>query len=103
MKNRYYQEDVDEWVRENGEKEAALLLEQKLPGYSKKLDRLDKRIRKLLDEIKEVFSDAEYYTSGGDGFALVLGSTHSDDLSCSPQYQRVAWNGVKAHISSGDW
>lgn len=101
MKDKYYQEDVDQWIIDNSF-EAYELLEESLPGYSKKLDRLDNRIAKLLKEIQEVFPDASFYTAGGDGFTLVLGETHEGSLG-DPQYQRVAWNGRKAKICGGDW
>ena len=101
MIDKIYQEDVDAWVRENSETSAHFLFEEKMPGYSAKLGRLDKRIAKVLREIREVFPDAEFYTSGGNGFALVLGDTHEG--KGDSQYQRVGWNGVCAKISGGDW
>jgi hypothetical protein len=97
---RYTQEDVDRWVEENGETDAYGLLREVLPGYDKKLDRLDKRIAKLLAEIREVFPDAEYYTAGG-GFSLVLGCTH-EGYKEQAQQQRTAWGG-SAEIGDGDW
>ena len=102
MTDKIYQEDVDAWVRENGESDASSLFEEKMPGYSAKLGRLDKRIAKVLREIREVFPDAEFYTSGGDGLALVLGSTH-EGINGDAQYQRVGWDGVYAQICGGDW
>jgi hypothetical protein len=98
--NKYTQEDVDEWVRKNGETDAYGLFREVLPGYDKKLDRLDKRIAKLLAEIREVFPDAEYYTAGG-GFSLVLGCTH-EGYGEQDQQQRTAWGG-SAEIGDGDW
>ena len=95
---RYTQEDVDRWVEENGETDAYGLLREVLPGYDKKLDRLDKRIAKLLAEIREVFPD--YYTAGG-GFSLVLGCTH-EGYKEQAQQQRTAWGG-SAEIGDGDW
>ena len=97
---KYTQDDVDAWVIENDEHDASGLFNEKLPGYSKKLDRLDSRIRKLLSEIQDVFPDAEYYTAGG-GFNLVLGSTH-EGIEGEEQQQRSAWWGL-AVIGDGDW
>lgn len=99
-KRIYTQEDVDRWVEENGEHDAWRLFREALPGYDKKLDRLDKRIRQLLAEIREVFPDAEYYTGGG-GFGLVLGCTH-EGWGEREQQQRIAWGG-HAEIGDGDW
>lgn len=96
---QYTQEDVDRWVEENHEIDAYGLFIEALPGYDKKLDRLDKRIRQLLAEIREVFPDAEYYTAGG-GFGLVLGCTHEGRDEA--QQQRTAWGGY-AEIGDGDW
>lgn len=101
---QYTQEDVDRWVIENGEDDAYGLFREAMPGYDKKLDRLDKRIIKLLAEIREVFPDAEYYTAGG-GFGLVLGCTHEGyggKNGEKPQQQRTAWGG-HAEIGDGDW
>jgi hypothetical protein len=98
---RYTQEDVDRWVEENGETDAYGLFREVLPGYDKKLDRLDKRIAKLLSEIRDVFPDAEYYTASG-GFSLVLGCTHGGYDGEQAQQQRTAWGG-SAEIGDGDW
>ena len=72
---KFYQDDVDKWVRENNEYTADLLLYEQMPSMPAKLDRLAKRMNKLLEEIKETFPDAVYYTASG-GFTLVLGNTH---------------------------
>jgi hypothetical protein len=97
----YTQEMVDGWIQENNEQDASVLFQKLLPEYASKLDRLDKRIRDVLTEIRGVFPDAKYYTASG-GFTLLLGSSHSSDISATPQHQRVAWNGF-ATIDGGDW
>lgn len=98
---QYTQEDVDKWCEENNKYSSYELFCEMLPKYEKKLDRLDKRIRDLLKEIREVFPDAIYYTASG-GFNLLLGNSHADDMRASPQQQRIAWSG-KARISDGDF
>lgn len=98
---KYYQSDVDEWVQKNQDWNADGLLDIELPTMRKRLDRVDRQIRKLLTEIQETFPDAQFYTSGGDGFALILGDTH-DDRSEQDQQQRSAWMG-KSTIGGGDW
>lgn len=45
---KYTQQDVDEWCRKNGEEDATNLFNEMLPKHKVKLDRLDKRIRKVL-------------------------------------------------------
>lgn len=98
----YNQEDVDRWVEENGECDAAALFDEMLPKHRAKLNRLDKRIRVVLSEIAEVFPNAQYYTASG-GFTLVLGDTHDDSgRNELPQPQRSAWGG-SASIGDGDW
>lgn len=97
---KYTQDDVDNWVKANGEYCADGLLDEMLPKHRQKLNRLDKRIVKLLDEIKEVFPDACYYTASG-GFNLILGETHSGSGEQS-QTQRSAWGG-SAIIGDVDW
>ena len=99
-KVRMYSEDVDEWIADNGEYDSSSLLMDKMPGQLDKLDRLDKRIIKILNEIRKIFPDAQYYTAGG-GFNLLLGDSHGGDHE-EPQRQRVAWSG-KSCIGDGDW
>jgi hypothetical protein len=98
---KYTQEEVDDWCRRNGEEDATSLFTEMLPKHQQKLDRLDKRLRDVLREIKEIFPDAQYYTASG-GFHLVLGSPHGDNRGQSPQYQREVWSG-RASIGDGDW
>lgn len=97
---KYTQDDVDRLV-ESGEGDAEELLMRELPGIRRRFQRLDKAIAKLLADVREVFPNAEYYTSGGDGFTLLLGPSHDDN--CRPQYQRIALEGQHAKISGGDW
>ena len=96
----YTQEDVDNWTEENDTNCADSLLDEMLPKHRAKLASLDKRIMKVLAEIKEVFPDAQYYTASG-GFTLVLGCTH-DDIGAAAQQHRSAWGGF-AQIGDGDW
>lgn len=96
----YYQEDVDKWCEEN-KSYAYDLFNEMLPKHKNKLDRLDKRIRDILEEIKKVFPDAQYYTASG-GFHLLLGDSHENSYYTPPQRQRLAWDG-KAKIGDGDF
>ena len=93
------QHGIDRWVQDSGDTDAAFLLRERLPKMEAKLNRLDKRIRDVLAEVKEEFPDAMYYTASG-GFNLILGDTH-DGNGCAQQ-QRFAWGGL-AFIGDGDW
>lgn len=99
MTEKYYVEDVDQWVDENGTTDAYSLLDETMPKMRAKLNRLDKRIRDVLAEIQEAFPDAQYYTASG-GFTLILGPTHEGRDEA--QQQRTAWIG-NAQIGDGDW
>lgn len=93
------QNEVDQWVEENGVYDAYILLDEKMPKMRAKLNRLDKRIQDVLAEIQQEFPDAQYYTASG-GFNLILGDTH--DSAGAAQQQRTAWGGG-ASIGDGDW
>jgi hypothetical protein len=86
-------EDIDRWVKEFGMHDADDLLDDNLPRMRAKLDRLDKRIRNILEEIRTVFPDAEYYTADG-VFNLLLGPSHDDEgIEAVAKSHRVAWTG----------
>jgi hypothetical protein len=91
--------EVDEWVKQNNEFDAYHLLDERLPGIRTKLDRLDKRIIELLEEVRSEFPDAEYYTAYG-CFTLALGSFHEG--GGMTQIHRSAWSG-SARISDCDY
>lgn len=95
------EKEVDRWISENGENDATLLFRQIMPKHVGKLKKLDFQLKKILDEIREIFPDACFYTASG-GFNLILGSTH-EGVECKPQRQRTGWNGKHAEIGDGDW
>ena len=86
---------------ESGESAYGLLLEH-APHVEKKFNRLCKSMRRLLDEVRVTFPDAEYYTGGG-GFSLMLGKSHADDLSCSDQRELTALVGRGVEVGDGDF
>lgn len=98
---KYNQNDVDKWVKQEGEANAEALFQEMLPEHTAKLNRLDKRIQNVLAEINKVFPDAQYYTASG-GFNLILGDPHDDSVDGIKQPHRSAWNGNSV-ISDGDW
>lgn len=84
----------------NGALDAMDLLKLKLgPSIARRFKSIDRTLIKLLDDVREVFPDAEYYTASG-GFSLLLGSSHGDDLR--GQQQLSALTG-KAQIGDGDY
>ncbi len=99
--------EIDKLIKEEGYHDASFLLRRKLPKMVAKLNRLDKKIISLLNEIREAFPEAEYYTASG-GFNLLLGPSHDDynefgkQTIGNSQAQRIAWSG-NACIEDGDF
>lgn len=52
--------------------EANRLLDEKCPNVERRFKRLTKALAALLDEVKQEYPDANYYTASG-GFNLLLG------------------------------
>ncbi len=92
--------DVLEEVQSTG-RDAEEILREKLPKVAARFERLDKAIAKLLADVQKEFPDATYYTSGGDGFALLLGPSH--DEHSRPLQDLAACHGLHARIDGGDW
>lgn len=76
------------------------LLEERLPGASKKFGRLCKSIEKYRAYVRTGFPDAIYYTANG-GFTIMLGSTHND--KGYGQSQLVACSAINVSIQDGDF
>ena len=87
---------------EFGPLDARSLLELHLGAgtIERRFKRIDKALIKLLDDVRQVFPDAEYYTASG-GFNLLLGSSH-DASGDRAQQELVAFSG-NAHIGDGDF
>lgn len=56
--------------------EAYRLLDEKCPNIERRFKRLTNALVALLDEVKQEFPDANYYTASG-GFNLLLGETEA--------------------------
>lgn len=56
--------------------EACNLLDEKCPNVERRFKRLTKALAALLDEVKQEFPDACYYTASG-GFNLLLGDSNA--------------------------
>lgn len=59
----------------NGE-DAEDILKEKYPTAGKRFMNAAKNLRKILDEVKREFPDAQYYTASG-GLKLLLGNPHA--------------------------
>ena len=78
------------------------LVVEHAPHLIKKFDRLCKSMKNFIDEVHETFPDAEYYTSGGDGFDLLLGRSH-DDHDTARQELVALCNVESFSVGGGDW
>ncbi|HEM7081246.1 hypothetical protein [Acinetobacter baumannii] len=87
-----------------GDVDANDLLNEANPNFEKRFKRLNTALAKLLDEVREYFPDANYY-SPNDGMVLLLGSSHADKDGQPPQQELVAANSdaLSGRISGGDW
>lgn len=79
------------------------------PKIKRRWAKLCREMIALLDEVKESFPDAEYYTASG-GFNLMLGPPHSRDHRLNggtPQRQLLALHGLVSgrfvRIGDGDF
>jgi hypothetical protein len=96
------EKEVLQWLEDNPCEDVKDLLNERMPTVADAFYRLDKQIGNLLKRVRRVFPDAEFYTTGGDGFALLLGKSHSDEDE-SAQHQLSALVGFYAEIGGGDW
>lgn len=78
---------------------ASSLLDEADRNFSRRFNRLDTAIVKLLADVRKHFPDATYYTASG-GFNLLLGSSHTGHGES--QHDLIALSG-KARISDGDF
>lgn len=85
---------------EEGSTAFDLLLDH-MPGAHSRLDRIDRSLKKYLDDVRQVFPDANFYSANGT-VHLLLGESHSGR-------SRTANNELSATIMSridiggGDW
>lgn len=91
-------------VLAEGELDASDLLYTANPNFEKRFKRLNTALAKLLDEVREYFPDANYYTPN-DAMALLLGSSHSAEDGQPPQQELIAANSdaLGGRLSGGDW
>lgn len=87
-----------------GELDASDLLYTANPNFEKRFKRLNTALAKLIDEVREYFPDANYYTPN-DAMSLLLGSSHSVEDGQAPQQELVAASSdaLSGRLSGGDW
>ncbi|EBA2366384.1 hypothetical protein QE08_000485 [Salmonella enterica subsp. enterica] len=73
--------------------EAYILLCDKFPTAERRFKRLTKALAALLDEVRQEFPDAGYYTASG-GFNLLLGESDAGN--------RVVALSASSYLSVGD-
>ncbi|QIV65864.1 hypothetical protein Cp1R7AA1_065 [Mesorhizobium phage Cp1R7A-A1] len=86
-------------IIETEDEDARSLLLSELPSIERKFKKVDKALIALLDEVKEVFPDATYYTGSG-GFNLMLGPSHDER---ERGLQELVALGGRAQIGDGDF
>lgn len=94
-------EELKAHISETGESAFEVLLDA-MPTVATRFYRLEVNLAKLLDEVRQHFPDARFYTSGGDGFALILGETHSGGGGHSNN-ELSALTAGKLRVEGGDW
>lgn len=81
------------------------LLNRADPNFARRFTRLTKALGTLINDVREYFPDAEYYTSAGDSPVLLLGKSHSEKQSHNNSQQELI--AVDCHhsckIGGGDW
>lgn len=86
-----------------GDVDALDLLRERCPTIERRWKKVCKDIETLLRDVKKEFPDACIYTASG-GFNLLIGDSHKDKFSETPQQQMVALsNGGRFVVGDGDW
>lgn len=91
--------EVLEELRERGDSSAYILARETLPGVERRFMRLTNALAKLLEQVREKYPDAMYYTGSG-GLHLLLGESHT---GTSPNDQVSAFSARGLSIGDGDW
>lgn len=101
MENKLDTQELKKIIAE-GHEDAFDLLIDRIPTASTRFHRLAGNMAKLLDDIREHFPEALFYTTGGNGFCLVLGDTHSGK-SEKANNELIALTSDKLNVMGGDW
>ncbi|EFH2752757.1 hypothetical protein KNY83_004043 [Salmonella enterica subsp. enterica serovar Mbandaka] len=87
-------------VINSGDIDASDLLKEAMPKATRRFYRLTNSMNKLLQEVREHFPDAQYYSASGT-VSLLLGSSH--DKNDHPVREMVAVTSPDLNIEGGDW
>ncbi len=87
-------------VINSGENTAHELLSEVMPNAASRFYRTAKTLNKLLEEVREHFPDATYYSASGT-LCLMIGRSHGDNERA--QQELVAHVAPKLNIEGGDW
>lgn len=98
-KKKYNQADVLDEIKA-GNSAFDLLLDN-MPGAHSRLERIDRSLKKYLDDVREIFPDANFYSANGT-VHLLLGESHSG-RSHTPSNELSATTMPRIDISGGDW
>ncbi len=95
-----YEEDVLQRIADG--ETASEILDEKIPTVRRRFRKATQTLRKIMDEVREEFPDANYYTGGGDGLELLLGQSHS--FGGKIQSELIAESGdSRLSVGGGDW
>lgn len=82
--------------------ESYLLLKEHFPKAEQKFKRLTNQLHELLEEVKTVFPDANYYTASG-GFHLLIGNSHDWNIRATANPKLIALSSEKLNVIDGDY
>ena len=95
-----YEEDVLQRIADG--ETASEILDEKMPTVRRRFRKATQTLCKIMDEVREEFPDANYYTGGGDGLELLLGQSHS--FGGKIQSELIAESGdSRLSVGGGDW
>ena len=95
-----YEEDVLQRIADG--ETASEILDEKIPTVRRRFRKATQTLRKIMDEVREEFPDANYYTGGGDGLELLLGQSHR--FGGKIQSELIAESGdSRLSVGGGDW
>lgn len=98
-KKTYNQAEVLDEIKE-GNTAFDLLLDN-MHGAHSRLDRIDRSLKKYLDDVREIFPDANLYSANGT-VHLLLGESHSGRSQTANQ-ELSATIMARTDIGGGDW
>lgn len=95
-------EALKQYLADNPDETAYGVLLDAMPNAASRFNRLESNMARLLEDVREHFPDALFYTTGGKGFSLVLGDTHSGKQDIGNQ-DLQAMVATRLNVEGGDW